>query len=625
MMKCSQCGKEFTADELTEEQGVCPACKEKMNTQENTEQKNKKSKTPLIVTAAVAVAVLAGALFMLHKPQSQTVSAKEHSNPTSLAYITEESVGLVKDGETLDLYINSAADENNREQLAQVFSNSVPYIGDSTYCELENGETVYIPLNCFTLQDMERNLYLKTVDGNEKVLDEDVNIIYAHSSNAVYYTKTVDGKQKQLSYQNGEVTPIEEVFGEENIFVHSVSDDNSLMQVIQLDENQNIAASGYFYNGKVHLPDEKYTMFGIAKTKAEAFLMEPDKETGLVDLYRVKDFDTEELELLCEGVTEAVIYDDGSMVILGDADIEANSSNPVGSVYLYDAQTGITQKMADNAVALVEPSVRESGWMNENGRDITTSELSRAFEWEKPLYQGQVHYIDAQGNFCVSSADENSLVIGEDFYEVDNFTFNSDIYFLTNANDCIYWSRGDELFRYHLGSMEKPDVIPLEEAMQDKEMSAQIGYLTIGNGNIVEESGEKLVLKNFEDETSTTILSNVGQLNLAGLDNDGKNIYFISEDASLYVKSVENKSNPKLIAENVVNAQATSDGLYYMVSVEKQTEDAAITVGESGQTDAQETTGTETQYDLMLLEYGSRKAKLVKEDVDNIQAMYLEP
>ncbi len=96
-------------------------------------------------------------------------------------------------------------------------------------------------------------------------------------------------------------------------------------------------------------------------------------------------------------------------------------------------------------------------------------------------------------------------------------------------------------------------MIPLNESVEEKaqEVTAQVGYITIGSGDILEETNQTLVLKKFSDESSVTVLENVGTLTLAGLDNAGTHIYFTSEDGSLYSKSLENRSNPKRIDSDV--------------------------------------------------------------------------
>lgn len=72
----------------------------------------------------------------------------------------------------------------------------------------------------------------------------------------------------------------------------------------------------------------------------------------------------------------------------------------------------------------------------------------------------------------------------------------------------LTWSRGADLYRYNLGSMEEPQMIPLNESVEEKaqEVTAQVGYITIGSGDILEETNQTLVLKKFSDESSVTVL-----------------------------------------------------------------------------------------------------------------------
>lgn len=582
-----------------------------------------RNKMPLIAAAVLLVVAAAAAIWAFGGSHKQQVSAQDHLNPTSIAYTAEGKVGIVRNQETFDLYVNGAKG-GNREMINQIMSGSIPYAGDKNYVELANGERVYIRMEVLSITQMNGKLCVRTADGVETELDESVSGIACHSDNSVFYNKTVDGQQVQMCYQDGQVTPVEEVLGEDSISVTAISKDGTLMQVAQLDENRNTTASGYYYEGQLHLLNSNQTVFQIAPIGKEVFVMQAPDNTGLVDLYRVKDLASAELEQVGTAVTEAVVYDDGSMSFVGDADIAANEHNPIGSIYLYNHADAIVEKLADNAVAILESQMRSKGWMNENGRDLTTSEISRDFSRDTQLWDGQVHYIDAQGNLCASSAQaatvgESGLqgfVISEDFYQVDDYSLNDEIVFATYAQNCLYWSRGADLYRYHLGSMEQPDVIPLNESVAEKAQQdgAQIGYITSGSGDIIEESQQVLILKKFQEENSVTLLEHVGELNLAGLDNDGRTIYFISEDGSLYEKSVENRSNPKLMDSGVLQAQATSDGLYYLLECKPQ-----ITVGASGEEESEQ----EVSYNLMLCPYGSSQSQLIAQDVNTISAIYI--
>ncbi len=582
-----------------------------------------RNKMPLIAAAVLLVVAATAAIWAFGGSHKQQIGAQDHLNPTSIAYTAEGKVGIVRNQETFDLYVNGAKG-GNREMINQIMSGSIPYAGDKNYVELANGDRVYIRMEVLSITQMNGKLCVRTADGVETELDESVSGIACHSDNSVFYNKTVDGQQVQMCYQDGQVTPVEEVLGEDALSVTAISKDGTLMQVAQLDENRNTTASGYYYEGQLHLLNSNQTVFQIAPIGKEIFVMQAPDNTGLVDLYRVKDLASAELEQVGTAVTEAVVYDDGSMSFVGDADIAANEHNPIGSIYLYNHADAVVEKLADNAVAILESQMRSKGWMNENGRDLTTSEISRDFSRDTQLWDGQVHYIDAQGNLCASSAQaatvgESGLqgfVISEDFYQVDDYSLNDEIVFATYAQNCLYWSRGADLYRYHLGSMEQPDVIPLNESVADKAQQdgAQIGYITSGSGDIIEESQQVLILKKFQEENSVTLLEHVGELNLAGLDNDGRTIYFISEDGSLYEKSVENRSNPKLMDSGVLQAQATSDGLYYLLECKPQ-----ITVGASGEEESEQ----EVSYNLMLRPYGSSQPQLIAQDVNTISAIYI--
>lgn len=633
-MKCSLCGREISAAELEESNGICPSCGQPVQQpktdaapKSGSSKKARKSgkRLPLLIAAAVVV-VAAAAFAMTRLGHAPQVSAEAHYNPTSIYYTSDDSVGLVRNGQPLDLYLNAAEGDENRATVSQIISASASYFGYQNYFEMENGEIVYVPLDVTSASETQGKLCLKTTSGEEQVLDESASMIYCHGDNSVYYNKMVDDKLVQTRYKDGELTPVSDIVGQENIVVVKASSDDSLLQVLQLDDDMNTVAGGYFYNGTLHILDTNYGIFNISDQ--DIFAMDADEDTYLVNFYLVSDPETEEMTPLLSGITEAILYDDGTMAILADCDLEANPTNPIGSAYLYDPQTGSAEKVADNVVSLIDSSIRSSGWMNENGRDMASSEMSSNFERDQPLYAGQIHYIDSDGNLCVSSAQAATIgdsgmqgaIICEDFYDVENYSFNSEITFATATEKYLYWSRGAELYRYTLGSMEQPQMLSLNESVEEKANNddAQVGYITAGSGDIVEETQETLVLKKFDDENSVILLENVGQLTLAGINNDGTLIYFISEDGSLYSKSLENRSNPKLIDSTVVDAQATSDGLYYLVKTEVTPEEP--TVGASGE----EVEATpETQYNLMLLEYGKTGSTLVKEDVNSIYSVYL--
>lgn len=640
-MKCSQCGKELSAEETAQYGTLCKECaqneaetevsdnQEEMTeipeerdepTEETTDSSSEKSSNKKWVWIAFAAAVLAAivAVFAFsgnHK--SQNVSG--HLNPTSITYAGDDKVGLYKNDRVIELYHNDAEDVQNHTLIERMFSTSPVYVGYKNYVELANGETVYLPLSFTSAQDVTSKLCSIDAKGNETVLDEEADIIYCNSDNSVYYNREKDGKMEQFCYRDGKITPMAELLGEENVIAIKASDDDSLLQVVKVTEDQqNIG--GYFYNGKLHMLEEGYTLFNISKSGNEVYVMKADEETRHITMFRVKDLETQELEELATKVTEGIIYDDGSLSIIADCNLEGEIINPAGTVYFYDAGQKKLFKGAENAVALAESVIRPNGWMNENGRDIGTSEMSRDFERDKPLVAGQVHYIDADGNLCAAALGEEmspSKIICEAFYKPADYTFQEDIAFATLTHDYFYWIKGQELFRYQLGSLQDPEIITLNESIGDKmqDVTTQVGYMIAGSGNVIEESNQALILKNFENDESSTILENVGKLRLVGMDSEGKNLYFISEDESLYEKSIESRSNPKRIASSVQKASAATDALYYVVLVEENNEN--VTIGSS-----EESSEKQYRYDLMRMPYGG-KPELVEENVSTIFTNYL--
>lgn len=640
-MKCVHCGGEFTADQLQENQGACPHCgqpqqmeadpqpeetkeptsdpQEKPDKPE-TAAPHKRSSLPLIVGAVVIILALAAVLWAVLGTGGQQVTAEQHNNPTVLTAFSDDAIRFAIGDELVAMYTNDAEDETERQYIANGLSISTPYIGSRNYVELANGEVVYLPMSFETSAEMVGKLYVHTADGEEKVLDENASVIYAYSDNAVYYNKLEDSKLVQTRYMDGELTPVSEIAGQDNIVVTKASSDNSLLQVIQLDDDQNTVAGGYIYNGTLHLLDTQYNVYNISDQ--DVFVVSSEEETGLVTLYRVSDLETGELEQLGSAVSEALLYSDGSMAFIADADLQANEYNPVGSLYRYDPATKTAEKWADNAVAILETTSQSDGW-NENVRQLATSEMQSTNEERQTLYPGQLHYIDAQGSLRAVSPDTATVgqsglegfTIYEKFYSVNGYEIDYDIDFTAANNTYIYWGVEDQMYRYQLGSMQQPQVVTLDSSLAEQSTTAmQVGYLITGSGNVLEESDSRLVLKNFEDDSTFVILDNVGTITLVGMDNDGENVYFISEDNSLYSKAVESRSNPKRIASKVTAAVSTSDGLYFLQESENQPEPV---IGESGEVEK-----AETVTDLMYLPYGESQPQLLLENVTGISYYY---
>lgn len=640
-MKCVHCGGEFTADQLQENQGACPHCgqpqqmeadplpEETKETTSDPQEKpdkpetaapHKRSSLPLIVGAVVIILALAAVLWAVLGTGGQQVTAEQHNNPTVLTAFSDDAIRFAIGDELVAMYTNDAEDETERQYIANGLSISTPYIGSRNYVELANGEVVYLPMSFETSAEMVGKLYVRTADGEEKVLDENASVIYAYSDNAVYYNKLEDDKLVQTRYMDGELTPVSEIAGQENIVVTKASSDNSLLQVIQLDDDQNTVAGGYIYNGTLHLLDTQYNVYNISDQ--DVFVVSSEEETGLVTLYRVSDLETGELEQLGSAVSEALLYSDGSMAFIADADLQANEYNPVGSLYRYDPATKTAEKWADNAVAILETTSQSDGW-NENVRQLATSEMQSTNEERQTLYPGQLHYIDAQGSLRAVSPDTATVgqsglegfTIYEKFYSVNGYEIDYDIDFTAANNTYIYWGVEDQMYRYQLGSMQQPQVVTLDSSLAEQSTTAmQVGYLITGSGNVLEESDSRLVLKNFEDDSTFVILDNVGTITLVGMDNDGENVYFISEDNSLYSKAVESRSNPKRIASKVTAAVSTSDGLYFLQESENQPEPV---IGESGEVEK-----AETVTDLMYLPHGESQPQLLLENVTGISYYY---
>ena len=230
------------------------------------------------------------------------------------------------------------------------------------------------------------DLRVKKTSGEEEILDEAANLIYCSNGLAVYYNKLDEnGKLQQIRYKDGQLSPMSEVAGQENIVAVKASADDTLLQVLQLDDERNTIGGGYLYNGQLHLLDSEYTVYNISSKTKDVFAIKMDGENGLVELYRVSNLETGELEKLGGKISEAMLYGDGSMSFVGDCDLASNKYNPIGSLYLYDPATGEVEKMADNVAAVLESTVRPGGWLNENAKELATGEMMGSSEEEDTL------------------------------------------------------------------------------------------------------------------------------------------------------------------------------------------------------------------------------------------------
>ena len=607
-MKCSQCGKELSAEESKNPNSLCAEC---AKTSIEGQSKQSGKKTFLMVGILLVLLMIgAGIFFASRGNEDQDI---DHMNPIAASFSTEEAGYLVKDGKILPLYCNKAENEMERKQIQQMFSSPL-FVSRQNYAELANGETVYISLTFNSMQDVHSKMISLDAKGQETVIAEEVRLFAAYSDDAVYYeTLTKDGKVQQFQYKDGASTPVSQLAGRDDVILLDVSKDGRLSYFA----NEKLE-SGYLYNGELHMMEAGYNILDISKTGTEVYVRGESQVPGLIDLYRVKDLTTGELEPLGKQVSEVMQYDNGNVSFLGDCALTEGTKNPIGTIYIFNAETGKIVKAAEGAAAIVESSLRPEGWMNENGRDLLPIEMTQEFTRDHTIYEGNIHYINEDGSFCAASfteeGQEDAKVIAEDFYDINNFTYHPEVSFITAADKYLYWARGSELFRYELGSLADPKIIPLDESIEDKlkEESAQLGYIVSGSGDIVEETRETLVLKKFDSEESITVLENVGELRLLGMDNAGKHMYFLSEDGSMYEKSIETRSNPKLISPKVFRAATAEDGLYFMALHKNEGYDP--TIGESEALEAGKPT-KEYQYNLMYLEYGKTKPEMIYEDV----------
>lgn len=530
------------------------------------------------VLAVVVVLVIVILVLMMGKNgNAQGITAQLHANPTSAQFVTRNSVNYVVGNQSIKMYSNDALDLSSHNAIEQMLASSTPYIGGQNMVQFEDGNIAFISSSLTSVDPMTNqptmtgNLYLQKAGASEPVeLDKEVQVIYASNGNSMFYQKATDGKVVQYQYDNktGTTTPVDEITGLENSIISDVSDDGTVFAVIQLSENGTVNQSGYLADGTPHLFEDKTVTYLSKDGKTVYAAMQ--NQYRMVDLFYVKDMATGELEQIGTNITEMLPYaDDGSIAFVGDCDPTAGKSNPIGNIYIFDAATRQKTQLAENATAIMESFPRQMGWMNENGKELQTTENAASVYLDtlNQLYKGQVHYINANGDLAVNSPDTDELVIGQSMYDSEAYSYSSDVSFTTATKDYLFWLKGDVMYRYKLGSMEEPKSIQLDESINDKlanNQATQVGYIITGAGDILEESGDAIILKKFDSNETVTVLENVGTVAIVGIDNDGKTIYFISQDNSLYSKSIESRSNPKRLASNVYTAVITTEGLYYL-------------------------------------------------------------
>lgn len=528
-----------------------------------------------LIVAAIAIAAIIIILSLGNKPVSkQTITSLDHSNPTFARFTNNSGVGFAKKENVIQLYTNDAVDINSHATITQMLTSGNPYIGKRNFVEFDNGNTVYISSTITGVDqttgqpDMTGILYEKKKGQEAVKIDDNVQTIYCSNSTTVFYNKAENDSIVQYRYDSTGIKSTKEVTGLESSVITSVSDDGNVLSLVELTPDGQIGGSGYMENGNVHMLDN-YSVSYVSKDGKIVYAAELN-ENQMVNLSYVKDLTTASLELLGTNITEMMPYeDDGSIIFVGDCDPMGGKGNPLGNVYLFDSAAKSTSKIAENVTAVLEALPRPYAWMNEDGMDIQSTETAGSSYPDIPtqLYKGQIHYINADGNFAVSSAENKELVIGESIYDSEQYSLSQDLYFFTKTKDYIFWNKGDTVYRYKLGSMATPESIKLDKSMDDKANSGetlQVGYITVGSGDIIEEISDTIVLKKFDKSEPITILENVGAISVIGIDNDGENIYFISQDKSLYSKSIATKNNPKRLASNIYSAVITTDGLYYI-------------------------------------------------------------
>ena len=576
-MKCTCCG-----GEVPENENLCPFCGENISLPESTEAlgetHNKKKIAVAVIAAALCLAAVGGGMWFLNRNTAGVTAEEAAAQNNMISYTTKKAIHtlLPENHKELTLYINNAKDMNSYSTFDSIISSNSTYIGQDNFIRLKD-EVLYLETSFKSYSSstgsLEADYTLYSVKNGKDpvVVDEGVQGISCASDKSIYYIKVENGMSVQYRYRDGETNPCTELVDAGWVWVSHCSDDDSVIGFAAADfaaDGSYTMNNGYIANGTTYrFGNETYEVYFISKDGKHIYVV--DIESGgsrAVEVYYVTDHPTGEMANIASNVTEISFYEsNGSMTCIGDVELSDEIMNPIGKVQHFEPETQTLSTIAPDAVALVEAMDKTYTWLNEDSLELLITEQSNLSVLPQEIKEGQYHFISKDGALC--AADENGTVfeIAADFYVPESYVYASDIYYMSEQHEAIYWAKGDQVYKYTTGSLSPAESVTLDSDLLSKiESGTEIGYMLCGDGSVLEQSGNTLNRKPFGG-VSSTVYDSPENIYITGISTKGDKLYFYNEQGVLYEKVIDSDAAPTVVAENVYKSVTVGDGLYLLV------------------------------------------------------------
>ncbi len=572
-MNCPHCGGEIPADE-----SLCPLCGENISNHKP-ESKGKQKRIIAAVLAGIAAfGVIGGVLFMQPKISAPNLNDKDISSIVS--YTTKNSVCTLLPGSNQELTLihNAAKDMNSFATFADIINNSSSYFGTQNFSRIGD-ELIFQRTTLNSVDESAQTIDVdyelcSVVPGSEiSVIDSDAQAVSCVSDESIYYLKGATETVYQYRYNKEDgITRIDDIVYADFVRVTHCSSDDSMLGFVAADiddDNHIVMKNGYIHNGSVHFfpeEDADSEVYFISPDGEHVYVIDITDPNGrAVTVKYLSDKESGQLTTIAENSTEFIFYEDsGSMSCIADVTLSDTVLNPVGQLLYFDADSKSTTIIAEDAVALVESNAKSYYWLNENSREMVITEQSGLSSVPSETLKGSFHYINADGTLCAADSNSISFPLAQGFYDPESYACSSDLMFLTEKDGAFYWAQGDKVYRYTIGSMTAPDTVTLDGNLNDKLSSGlEIGYVLTNDGAVLEQSGNTLNVKPF-DQPSYTIYDGPESIIVVGLSADGEKIYFVDHDCTLMEKTLSDSSDVVILAENVYDAMVVSNGIYLL-------------------------------------------------------------
>ncbi len=558
---------------------LCPFCGESLAL----EQPNKKKKiTVLAAIALILCAAAAATGYFVLSRSAETAAENSGEQSNLVSYSTAKAVHslLPENHQELTIYRNAAKNLSSYSSFQQMMASTSAYLGKENFARL--GEEVLYLETAFRSYDsmtqaLDADYLLYSMKDSKKVLvDEGISGINCVSGKAVYYLKYDEsGLPHQYRYSEGSVTSVQDMIEGDLAIITHASDDESILGFASavIDESGNMQMkNGYIANGSTNFFDNPNDeVYFLSEDGQHMYVIEVEGSSGrAVAVKYVRDLNSGEQVLVAESMSECSFYgDSGSLTGIVTKSLSEGVMNPVGQLIYFDAATQTTLTISEDAVALVESVEKSYPWLNESSNELLVTEQSGITAIPEELLKGSFHYINEAGSLCAADTNGTVLELYPDFYDPENYVYNSDLTFLSEKDDYLYWSEGDTIYRYKAGSLAAPETVTLDSTVDEKiQTGVEIGYLLVKDGAVLEQSGNTLNLKPFGGPSST-VYDSPTDIMVVGLSEDSNKIYFISE-GKLYEKLIDLADAPVVVAENVYKAITVDNGLYLLCDYGEQ-------------------------------------------------------